>query len=262
MHNADLVAEGLTVEYWMRNQQRKVLAVQNASFAVNAGEFVAILGPSGCGKTTILNVTAGLVNPTGGRILLGGREIFGPGRDRAMVFQSPALMPWRTVVQNVSYGLELQGLEKPERENRANEFLELVGLSGFGESFPHELSGGMQQRVNLARALTLEPALLLLDEPLASLDAQTREYMQAELQQIWMTLRNTALFVTHQISEAVFLADRVIVMSPRPGKIKEVIRVSLPRPRKLDEKRSSEFLEIEDHIWNLLQEDRSALLAA
>ena len=214
---------------------------------------MALVGPSGCGKSTLLNVIAGLQTVTEGHCLLNGQEITGPGTDRAMVFQSPALMPWRTVMRNVTYGLELQGCGADKARRRAQQFINLVGLEGFEESFPHQLSGGMQQRVNLARALTIEPSLLLLDEPLSALDAQTRSYMQWELQRIWQETRNTALYVTHQISEAIYLADQVFVMSARPGQIKEVVPIELPRPRSLAVEQEPKFNQLERHIWNLLQ---------
>lgn len=250
---ARLEVQDVTVEYSMRRTGERVLAVEDVSFVVEDGQLVTIVGPSGCGKTTLLNVIAGLLSAKTGCVLLGGKEIKGPGRDRALVFQSPVLMPWRTVVRNVTYGLELQGCAQGEARLRAQKFIDLVGLSGFEDSFPHELSGGMQQRANLARALTTDPEVLLLDEPLAALDAQTREYMQVELQRIWLQTEKTAVYVTHQISEAIFLGDEVIVMSARPGRVKERVPVELPRPRPLHAKRRREFLALEDHIWALIQ---------
>jgi NitT/TauT family transport system ATP-binding protein len=237
----------------MKRTGRPIVAVQDVSFAVADGQFVSVVGPSGCGKTTLLNVIAGLLPVAAGDVLLNGQPITGPGCDRAMVFQSPVLMPWRTVMRNVTYGLELQGIQRAEACSRAQAFIDLVGLRGFEDSFPHELSGGMQQRANLARALTTDPRLLLLDEPLAALDAQTREYMQCELQRIWQQTHKTAVYVTHQISEAIYLGDQVIVMSARPGKVKEVVPIDLLRPRELHVKRQPGFIEIEEHIWSLIQ---------
>lgn len=255
---AKLEAQDLTVEYLIKRTGQRVLAVQNVYFSIAAGQFVTMVGPSGCGKTTLLNAIAGLLKVTSGRIFLDGQEIRGPAFDRSMVFQAASLMPWRTVMKNVSYGLELQGCRNAEAFARAEKYIKLVGLQGFEESFPRELSGGMQQRVNLARALTVEPELLLLDEPLAALDAQTREYMQFELQRIWWQTRNTALYVTHQISEAIYLADQVLVMSARPGRVKEIVTIDLPRPRSLRVKRHPRFVELEDKIWNLIQEESTS----
>lgn len=248
-----LVAQNVSVHYRMKRTQQTLTALAHFQLSVAPGEFVCLVGPSGCGKTTFLHVVAGLLAASEGRVLLDGREITGPGRDRAMVFQSPALFPWRSVWRNIAYGLELQGQSQAQARTQAQTFIDLVGLTGFEESYPNELSGGMQQRANLARALVIQPQLLLLDEPLAELDAQTREHMQAELQRIWLETGHAALFVTHQIDEAIFLADRVVVLSARPGRIKAIVAVDLPRPRSLSVKRSLDFLAIEDHIWSLLE---------
>ncbi len=250
---AKLEIQDISVEYVIQRTQQRILAIQEISFVVEDGEFVVIVGPSGCGKTTLLNVMAGLQPLKSGRVLLDGNLIEAPGHNQAMVFQSAALMPWRTVMGNVIYGLELQNYGYAEASARAQRYIDLVGLHGFEESFPRELSGGMQQRANLARALTVEPGLLLLDEPLSALDAQTREYMQVELQRIWLQTRNAAVYVTHQINEAIYLADKVIVMSARPGRIKEIVPVEFPRPRFLHIKRQTKFNILEEHIWNLLQ---------
>lgn len=249
---SQLSVQHLAISYQMKRTRQTLEAVHDASFAVDHGEFVSIVGPSGCGKTSILHAVAGLLAPERGVMSLDGHPIQGPGRDRAMVFQSPALLPWRTVLRNVAYGLELQGMAQGEACDRARRYVELVGLHGFEESYPNELSGGMQQRANLARALAVEPRMLLFDEPLSALDAQSREHMQAELQRIWLEQRTTALYVTHQISEALFLSDRVVVMSSRPGRIKAIIPVEEERPRRLGIQRTASFLRLEEQIWSLL----------
>jgi NitT/TauT family transport system ATP-binding protein len=248
-----LQIEQLSVAYTMTRTQQRLLAVEEVSFAVDSGEFVALIGPSGCGKTSILNAIAGIQSKSGGRIHLDGVEINGPGCQCAMVFQTPALLPWRSVLNNVAYGLEIQGMARHAAQTVARHYMELVGLDGFAESYPHELSGGMQQRANLARALTVQPQMLLFDEPLAALDAQTREQMQMELQRIWMESQVTALFVTHQISEAILLADRIIVLSSSPGRIKAIIPVPLERPRTHRDRQTALFLRLEDEIRGMLE---------
>ncbi len=219
-----------------------VHAIDRLDLLVERGEFVCLLGPSGCGKTTFLNAVAGFLPISSGTLTLKGQSIARPGPDRAMVFQQPSLLPWRDVLHNVTYGLELAGrMPRPEMIARAGALLELVGLADFAKSFPRQLSGGMQQRVNLARALAVEPELLLLDEPFASVDAQTRELLQVELLDICRQAGVTTLFVTHDIGEAVFLADRVCVFSPRPGRIVHEERVCLPAPRE-ETRLKQEFL--------------------
>ena len=237
----------------MAHTRQKVQALFDVSFQVQDGEFLAIVGPSGCGKTSLLNVLAGLLPPNSGEVRLNGVTVTSPGRDRAVVFQSAALLPWRTVIGNVAYGLELQGIAHNEARTRARQFIGLVGLNGFEESFPRELSGGMQQRANLARALAVEPQLLLLDEPLAALDAQTREQMQNELQRIWLQTRHSAILVTHQIQEAIYLADRIAVLSGRPGRIKAQVSIDLPRPRSPMTLLTPRFHALEAEIRKLLQ---------
>jgi NitT/TauT family transport system ATP-binding protein len=239
---------------------RRFEALRDVSIEVDSGEFISIVGASGCGKTTLLRIADGLRAPTRGEVLVDGRQVTGPGPDRGFVFQQDALFPWRTVLDNVIFGLEVQGRKKSESRARADGWLRLVGLAGFEQHFPHELSGGMRQRANLARALTIDPDVLLMDEPFASLDAQTREIMQAELLRIWRSNRKTVLFVTHQIDEAVFLADRVIVMTSRPGQVKAVLDVGIPRPRDLAVKRTPRFLELVDEIWKMIEEEVKAAL--
>lgn len=209
----------------------ELVAIKDFSLDVREGEFLCLLGPSGCGKTTILRIIAGLETPTAGEILLKGKRITGPGSDRGMVFQEFALFPWRTVRKNIEFGLELKGIPKEERRRISQKYIDLVGLTGFENSHPYELSGGMKQRVGIARALANDPAILLMDEPFGALDAQTRNFMQKELLRIWEETGKTVLFVTHSVDEAVFLADRIVVMTPRPSTIKEIFEITLERPR-------------------------------
>lgn len=258
----EIDVRSLSVEYLRRRDGERVEAIRGMDFHVDAGKFVCMVGTSGCGKTTLLNVIAGLQEPTSGGVLLDGVPVDGPGRNRAMVFQAGALMPWRSVIGNVTYGLELQGHSSKSARHAAREVISLVGLQGFEECFPHELSGGMQQRVNLARALVTQPGLLLMDEPFASLDAQMRDYMQTEIERIWCQTGQTSLFVTHAIDEAIFLADEVIVMTHRPGKVKSFIPVNLPRPRPHSIKRSAVFHSLEDEMRELIQAEFDAHLAA
>jgi NitT/TauT family transport system ATP-binding protein len=253
---AKLRATDVSIHYWIERSARPFLAVNGASLEIRPAEFVSIVGPSGCGKTTFLNAVDGLLPISGGSLELNGQPIVRPGPDRAMVFQQPSLLPWRTVLGNVIYGLELQHrISRRERQERARELIRLVGLAGFEHAFPTELSGGMQQRVNLARALATDPEMLLLDEPFAALDAQTREFMQRELLRIWGETRKTALFITHDIKEAVYLADRVVVFTRRPGRVKTAVDIDLPRPRELRIKRDPRFLEYEDRIWSSIEEE-------
>jgi NitT/TauT family transport system ATP-binding protein len=251
-----LCARGVRVHYWRNRAGRSLLAVDGVDLDVRAGEFLAIVGPSGCGKTTFLNAADGLVPLSSGSLTLNGTAIKGPGHDRAMVFQQPSLLPWRTVLDNVRYGLELQRrVGRREAARRARELVHLVGLRGFEDAYPLELSGGMQQRVNLARALATDPEILLLDEPFAALDAQTREFMQLELLKVWRQTAKTALFITHDIAEAVYLADRVVVFTARPGRVKTTVEVGLERPRELRVKRSPEFVAYEDRVWSAIEEE-------
>jgi NitT/TauT family transport system ATP-binding protein len=253
-----LELQNISMQYSQRG--RRFEAVRDVSLAVDAGEFISLVGASGCGKTTLLRIVDGLVTPSRGQVWVDGREVTRPGPDRGFVFQQDALFPWRTVLDNVVFGLEVQGRARREARARASDLLGLVGLTGFEQHFPHELSGGMRQRANLARALTIDPDVLLMDEPFAALDAQTREIMQAELLRIWRSNRKTVLFVTHQIDEAVYLADRVVVMTSGPGQVKAVLTVDIPRPRDLSVKRTPRFLELVDAIWRMIEEEVKAAM--
>ncbi len=251
-----LVIDRMSYRYYLEREDAEFLAFSDVSLSVDDGEFVAIVGPSGCGKTTLLNVVAGLLPYDEGSLTIGGQAVDGPGTNRSMVFQNASLLPWRTVAANVRYGMEMQRrFDAATMDRRTAEMIRLVGLSGFEERFPSELSGGMQQRVNLARALATDPDVLLMDEPFAALDAQTREFMQSELLKIWSRSKKTVLFITHQIDEAAFLADRVVVMGTRPGRIKQEFRVPFERPRALSLKRDPRFLAVCDDIWRLIEEE-------
>ncbi|HLI19940.1 MAG TPA: ABC transporter ATP-binding protein [Stellaceae bacterium] len=230
-------------------------ALSDINLQIADGEFISIVGPSGCGKTTFLRIVAGLETLTGGEVRIDGDAVVKPGIDRGFVFQTDNLLPWRTVLANALIGPEVAGAADAGARQRTVDLLKLVGLGGFEDYFPRQLSGGMRQRVNLARALAVDPKLLLMDEPFAALDAQTREIMQTELTRIWEQGRKTVLFVTHQIDEAVFLSDRVFVFARRPGRVREIVPVELPRPRALALKRTPEFVRYVDHIWQLIEED-------
>jgi NitT/TauT family transport system ATP-binding protein len=229
--------------------------LSDINVAIERGEFISLVGPSGCGKTTLLRIVAGLEPASAGAVLLDGREVRQPGGDRGFVFQNDNLLPWRTVFANAMIGPEVAGRVGAAEKNRTAELLRLVGLEGFENYFPRQLSGGMRQRVNLARALAIDPDILLMDEPFSALDAQTREIMQTELMRIWEKGRKTVLFVTHQIDEAVFLSDRVLVLARRPGRIQENVEITLPRPRTLAGKRTAEFVAYVDRIWRLIEDD-------
>ena len=210
-----------------------VTALENVDFDIRDGEFVCVVGPSGCGKSTLLKIVAGLLPFSSGGVSRSGRPLSGPGPDVGIVFQSPVLLPWRTILDNVLLPIEFRNLQTADYRQRALHLLELVGLKGFDQRFPHELSGGMQQRAGIVRSLVQDPRILLMDEPFGALDAMTREQMNVEVLRIWSANRKTVLFVTHSIAESVFLADRVFVMTPRPGRIAEIIDIDLPRPREL-----------------------------
>ena len=247
-------ARDITLTFKPKNRD-PVTALKDFTLNVVKGEFVSLVGPSGCGKSTFLNVLLGLLKPDAGEIQLNGKQITGPGQERAMVFQEFGLLPWRTVLANVELGLELKGVQASVRQERALELIKMAGLAGFESHYPHELSGGMKQRVGLARALATDPEVLLMDEPFASLDAQTRDLMQTELLQIWDRTRKTVVFVTHSIEEAAYLSDRVIVISARPGRTKDVMKIALPRPRDYEMRLSAEFNDIKARIWASLKEE-------
>jgi len=223
----------------------EVVALSDINLDVADKEFVCFIGPSGCGKTTLLRITAGLEKPDSGTLTVNNEPITGPGPDRGMVFQEYSLFPWRTVLKNITFSLELKKIAKSEREKIARDFLELVGLSKFADSYPHELSGGMKQRVAIARALVNDPDVLLMDEPFGAVDAQTRNRLQHELLNIWEKKKKTVLFITHSVDEAVFLADKVVVFTARPGRVKEVFSIDLPRPR---ERTSFEANAVREHL--------------
>jgi len=227
-----------------------VEAISGISLEIADSEFVSVLGPSGCGKTTLLRIVAGLESPTSGTIMLDGKKIEGPSPQMTMIFQEYSLFPWRKVIDNIAFGLELQGLDREERRKRATAYLDLVGLRDFAEMYPYELSGGMRQRVAVARALAVNPRILLMDEPFGALDAQTRNMLQRELLEIWQKTKKTVLFVTHSVDEAVFLSDRVVVLSPRPGRVRDIVAIDLPRPR---ERTGVEFARIRRYVLDHIE---------
>jgi NitT/TauT family transport system ATP-binding protein len=238
-----------------RKGEHQVEALRDITLSINEGEFVSIVGASGCGKTTLLRILDGLIGATSGSVVVNDKQVTGPGPERAFIFQQDGLMPWRTVEANVWFGLEMRGETNAAAHKLAHDYIRMVGLSGFEKYYPHELSGGMRQRVNIARALAVNPDILLMDEPFASLDAQTREIMQAEMMRIWQQTAKTVVLITHQIDEAVFLSDRVIVFTSRPGRVKEEIVVDLPRPRQLAVKSTTEFTQLTQRIWNLIEQE-------
>ncbi|MGE5059919.1 MAG: ABC transporter ATP-binding protein [Betaproteobacteria bacterium] len=242
--------------FFEQNDPRKpgLVALYNISLAIRKNEFVSLLGPSGCGKTTLIRIIAGLLTADRGEVLVNSQVVNSPGRDRCMVFQQFGLLPWRTVMSNVEFGLEIDGVPREERRTLAEKYLELVGLKGFENYYPHQISGGMQQRVGIARALSKKPEILLMDEPFGAVDAQTREQLQEELLKIWAQTENTVVFVTHSIDEAIYLSDRVVVMQARPGRIKEEVTIDLPRPRwEGDIKADPRFAQLRAHLRDSLR---------
>lgn len=236
-----------------RDNSRVIQVIDDVSLTIDSLEFVALLGPSGCGKSTLLRIIDGLMRPDSGEVLINGREIAGPGRERGMVFQGFELFPWRTALENIEFGLQMLGIGRRERRERARHWIDLMGLREFEDSYPHQLSGGMQQRIGIARALAIEPEVLLMDEPFGALDVQTRDLLQDELLSIWQRDRKTVLFVTHSIEEALYLADRVVVFTPRPARIERIVTVPFVRPRDESVKTSPAFIEIRSGIWRSLR---------
>jgi NitT/TauT family transport system ATP-binding protein len=249
----------LTIEYKLLKGEGTFKAVDNVSLTVEAGELVTVVGSSGCGKSTLLLAIAGLVETSRGSINVAGKPITGPGPDRAVVFQESSLLPWKTVLGNVRFALEMRRWSAGDLNERAMRAIQMVGLESFADYHPHQLSGGMRQRVNIARALAVDPAVLLMDEPFGALDAQTREVMGEELLRIWERDRKTALFVTHDIDEAVLLADKVVVMGRNPGHIKDVMKIDLPRPRRGDVADSAQFIEYRRRLRSHLASDMAAM---
>lgn len=252
--------ERVTKTFTVRDTKQKGVmqeftAVKDLSFTVKEGEFLTLVGPSGCGKSTLLDLLGGLSMPTRGRILIDGEKITGPGLDRGIVFQQYALFPWKTARGNIEFGLEAKGVPKHERRERAEHFLALVGLSHFADRYPHELSGGMKQRVAIARSLAFNPDVLLMDEPFAALDAQTRESLQSELLRIWEKTKKTIIFITHGIDEAVYLGERVVVLTPGPGTVKTIVDIPLKsRLEDADIRSHPDFVKARHEVWSLLHE--------
>jgi NitT/TauT family transport system ATP-binding protein len=247
-----LIIDHLSKQF-AKNGKETVDSLTDINVRVDDGEFICILGPSGCGKTTLLRIVAGLENPTTGRVLIDDVQIDRPNPKLGMIFQDYSLYPWRTVNENIVFGLELRGVGKEQRAKIAQEYLELAGLSGFGNSYPYELSGGMRQRVAVVRALAVDPSVLLMDEPFGALDAQTRNRLQHDLLEIWDKTKKTILFVTHSVDEAVFLSDRIVVLTPRPGHVCEVLPIVLERPR---DRTSVEFAKIRRYVLDLINQPK------
>lgn len=247
-----LIVENLGKEFEQRDVRSPALVSINLE--VEDKEFTCVLGPSGCGKTTLLRIIAGLEKPSSGKVIIGGEIVTEPTPRLAMIFQDYSLFPWRTVLDNIAFGLEIKGIDEIERHRVASRYLDLIGLCGFGKNYPYELSGGMRQRVAVARALAIDPSVLLMDEPFGALDAQTRNMLQKQLLEIWDKTKKTVLFVTHSVDEAVFMADRIVVLTSRPGTIKEVVKIDLPRPR---DRTSPDFAEVRRYVLGLIDEQQA-----
>lgn len=253
-----IVARDVRMEYQALDEagrQEQVNVLEGFDLQVREGEFLSILGPSGCGKSTFLNILAGLAHKTGGDLEVDGKPLQGINRNQGVVFQGYALLPWRSVLDNIAVGLEIRGVGKAQRLETAREYLDLVGLNGFASRYPHELSGGMRQRVAIARSLAYDPDVLLMDEPFAALDAQTRETLQSELLRIWDKHKKTIVFITHSLDEAIFLSDRVAVMTQRPGRIKEVFDIDLARPRQPELRNTQAFVQYRQRAWEALRDE-------
>jgi NitT/TauT family transport system ATP-binding protein len=248
-----LEVAGLRKSYSKNGQPLQILDVER--FAAREGEFITVIGPSGCGKSTFLHIMGGFIPAEAGSIRVYGTEVKGPGPDRGMMFQEFALFPWKTVAGNVAWGLEAQGAPRAQIDQVVAKYLEMTGLADFRNHYPAELSGGMKQRVALARVLAFDPKVLLMDEPFGALDAQTRETMQEEVTRLWERTKKTIVFVTHDIEEAVYLGDRVVVLSARPGRIKEEVKIELPRPRGLEIKKSMQCHEYRNHVWDMIRSE-------
>src|SRR5438132_9956740 len=248
-----LEVTGLRKSYTKNGQALQILDI--ARFAAREGEFITVIGPSGCGKSTFLHIMGGFIPADRGAIRVYGRDVSGPGPDRGMMFQEFALFPWKTVAGNVAWGVETQGVPRAEIEAVVERQLELTGLADFRNHYPAELSGGMKQRTALARVLAFNPKVLLMDEPFGALDAQTRETMQEEVTRLWERTKKTIVFVTHDIEEAVYLGDRVVVLTARPGRIREEVKIELPRPRSLEIKKSMQCHEYRNYVWDLIRSE-------
>ena len=243
------------IEKVYRTKEIETTALENVNLEVNKGEFVSVMGPSGCGKSTLLNIIAGLLEPTEGKVYCDGKEVTGTGTERGVVFQQYALFPWLTVKKNVMFALEMRGVKGKAAEEEAMKYLEMVDLAKFADHYPKELSGGMKQRVAIARAYAAEPEVLLMDEPFGALDAQTRTQLQTELLETWEKKRKTCFFITHDVEEAIILAQRVIIMSARPGRIKDIVDIDIPYPRTQETKMTPEFNALKNRIWSQVYQE-------
>ena len=247
--SGDVIVKIDHVEKIYQGRSGEVVALNGVDMEIGENEFVCVVGPSGCGKSTLLNIIAGLERPTSGRVCVKGKEVINPGSERGVIFHQYALFPWLTVKKNVKFGLKLRGVKEPELSAIADKYFRLVGLEEFGDSYPKELSGGMKQRVAIARAYAVNPEILLMDEPFGALDAQTRTQLQTELLETWEKEKKTCFFITHDVEEAIILAQRVVIMSARPGRVKEIVPVNIPYPRTQETKMTKEFLDLKVHVW-------------